>query len=701
MWFELVLAMLVACALLYVPGFMLAYALVQNPVSALAYSPLITISGYEIIAVVASAQGMRLEWYWIPIAVTAAGLLVLLLKSFFLSSRIFGASVAIYDRSISHRRPLLLLYFAISVGLGAFFFLKTLDGAASFNQGPDNGWHLGLIETFSRTGDYSPLSTTLYPAEEGLVGPAGSFGSFYPAAWHCWTSFVSQAVGVSTTIAANATLSVLLMVVFPSSVFALICQIFPAASEERVAGAFCGMAFSAFPWMLLYFGPLYPNFASLVFAPLVAASFIAFVESKAGDKFSWICLFLFGICSLVFLQTNSVFTVALFMFPFCVYRLFAYCSEKWGRRRPGRGPSVALAVCCGFVLLVFFGWYYIGQADFMAGVTSYEWLPYTSLRQELINIFTLAYRAPQAQLCLGLLVVVGAISMIRKRRYAWIVAAYAIACLMLLVAATSENEWDRILNGFWYTDPYRLAANAAIIAIPIASAGFASVFRMANKLIARLKGLLGDDLPPLPVTCSEESNSRGLHVRWRCSSWILFGLLFFVLNFYPDYEIPGMLKVHTAFGEIEDSLYRTNASIDTVLDKDELDFLRKVKEVVGDDLVINIPDDGSLFAYAAFGINVYYRQPGLDGYNSDSEISKLYRNHLNEITGNHEVSDAVDLNNAVYVLQLDCGETAESRYYYDNYYETSWTGISSITPDTPGFSLILHEGDMYLYKIAD
>lgn len=45
-----------------------------------------------------------------------------------------------------------------------------------------------------------------------------------------------------------------------------------------------------------------------------------------------------------------------------------------------------------------------------------------------------------------------------------------------------------------------------------------------------------------------------------------------------------------------------------MLDRDELSFLNDVSRVVGQDaLVINVPFDGSAFAYPTYGLNLYYR----------------------------------------------------------------------------------------------
>ena len=55
---------------------------------------------------------------------------------------------------------------------------------------------------------------------------------------------------------------------------------------------------------------------------------------------------------------------------------------------------------------------------------------------------------------------------------------------------------------------------------------------------------------------------------------------------------------------------------------------------------------------------------------------------------------------ADYVLVLDDERVAADRAYLFTYDPALWQGILSIDADTPGFELVLSEGDMRLYRIT-
>ena len=71
--------------------------------------------------------------------------------------------------------------------------------------------------------------------------------------------------------------------------------------------------------------------------------------------------------------------------------------------------------------------------------------------------------------------------------------------------------------------------------------------------------------------------------------------------------------------------------------------------------------------------------------------------------GDFVLRNAVEETGASYVLLLDEGATADDQsqawFFTWRWYADWWDGITSITEDTPGFELILSDGDMRLYRI--
>ena len=88
-------------------------------------------------------------------------------------------------------------------------------------------------------------------------------------------------------------------------------------------------------------------------------------------------------------------------------------------------------------------------------------------------------------------------------------------------------------------------------------------------------------------------------------------------------------------------------------------------------------------------------------YSSILELPTQVRMSLDEYASDSEVRDAVASTGARYVLVLDMdGERTDERRFLSSYYPEQWEGINELTDDTPGFKVLLAEGDMRLYELT-
>ena len=161
-------------------------------------------------------------------------------------------------------------------------------------------------------------------------------------------------------------------------------------------------------------------------------------------------------------------------------------------------------------------------------------------------------------------------------------------------------------------------------------------------------------------------------------------------------------SVRTTFGDFR-SIIKQEYLKQIPLDTPEQSFLDKVVKTIPEgELVLNNPMDGSFLAYGSDGLRVYYRDfTKFHNEGLDSEESKIIRKHLCEISRNDEVQRAVESTGAHYVLVMSEQFSAESFIALRNDYQNDeFSGISSITPDTPGFELVLQDGELALYKIV-
>ena len=329
-------------------------------------------------------------------------------------------------------------------------------------------------------------------------------------------------------------------------------------------------------------------------------------------------------------------------------------------------------------------WYLLYTTPYLQSTVHYNWASYASIRQELVNIVTLGFRVPAAQISLAILVFIGVLYTLYERRYLWLTVSYAVICAFCFVGATTDGALKSFLTGFWYTDPYRLAAMAALIGIPLATLGLYILLQAVKKISTRM-------------VAPEKSKSLITIL----SVALVIG--FIAVNYYPSYTLPGRGNVVTAFGDYETCNILANLQDrDNLYDREEAAFAGKVKDVVDPAYCIyNNADDGSPFAYAFEGLNLCYRRSAaqlLDG--GESVQSELLRNRIDDLASDDEVQKVIKDANIRYILILDLGgEITDERCFYGYYTPSKWTGINNIDDETPGLKTLLAEGDMRLYEI--
>ena len=179
--------------------------------------------------------------------------------------------------------------------------------------------------------------------------------------------------------------------------------------------------------------------------------------------------------------------------------------------------------------------------------------------------------------------------------------------------------------------------------------------------------------------------------------------IFFLANYVPSLFSPRN-DVH-AFEHVRNTIAWQNLTSRTdeyyLYTSDERAFVRRVKDVVPESsIILNEPYDGSVYAYGADSLNVYYRTFAEYGYSaSESDTSATIRESLSRIASSDEAKSAVEEVGAQYLLLLDVGHEDLSRLTMISYHEEAWRGMDDITDDTPGFEVVLSEGDMRLYRI--
>ena len=678
MWSMFCLAVLAIIAIVYIPGFFFLRSISFSALISLACAPIVSIVAYEVLGIVYAKVGIGGSWLtiFLPPAIFA---IILFIRKLFLYEK-KKDSFPQFDW-INY-----LIYIVVAVCVAMFYFVLPLNGAGSFSQESDNTAHLGYIQSFLSSGNYSTLDASLYHGiADQYESPTGSEGGvFYPTAWHCVAALGGSITGASVPLAANAALFVFVAVVFPSCAFLLITVLANGSRLFVASGSVVVLGFAAFPWGMLTFGPLYPNFSSFSLVPAMMAVFLLAWETKANhaQRIKYAGLFLIGLIALALLQTNAMFTTGVLLIPFCTLLVWQWGGGKV--RKISRKPIVQGISAFLFIIIILIVWYIAYKLPFMQSVVGFSWEPFTSVRQAIVNIVLLSYGGSPAQPFLAFLVGLGGLYCLVKQKNRWLVVSYVLACVLCLITSAFSGDIRSFFTGFWYTDSYRVAAMVALAGIPLATYGSYAFVCLLNRIWVWAKKVVGLD-------------ARGKISQFRLA---IFYTCFAAMIYYPSFSILGTSDIKTAFGAFETRWHDTNhATQICIMDEDEEKFVAEVSEIVDEDeLIFNKPDDGSVFAYGAFGVDIYYRRTGVAAIGAESDDSKLVRLQLDEYAINDGVQEAVTRSGAKYLLVLDQGFDDE-RYWFGHYRESEWVGIDAVTDDTPGFKVVLAEGDMRLYEI--
>lgn len=586
-------------------------------------------------------------------------------------------------KSYAHDWAMPALYALVGCATIYVTFVAQMEGADSFVQFDDNATHLGMISAMSEGASYSALKTTVYPSLPADQTPF-SLSSFYPNAWHIVAAIVCETLGCTAPIAENATNIALVALVYPLGTCALLgCLIGERNRVAVSAGAFTCLASIAFPLRMLTVHGAFPNLAAFCCLPALAVLFVSLLPSRGERLFDprLAAGFLIASAGCALTHPNSIFTASLLLLPYLLLNYLPRLIPGQGWR--GISRSHLLLLARGLLCLAYVGmWLILFNSSLFSDIVDFVWQFSRTLPEALWNVLTAGYYARFPQYLLGALIIVGLVRALRSGSLRWVGISYILIALVFVLGLTLDYETRRLISGFWYNDPERTAAMVAIAAVPLSSLGLWSVAQV---------------LTGAWLTLQKRLAHRPLHARRVAAAALLVAAAAFTC---VNYDSNPMGNEPSPFGFASDQVRRTyRFSDDQVYTARERSFVQHAKELVGEDaLVLNNPFDGSAFAYAADGINVYYKscRPS-----NETQESASIRMSLNEISSSRSVQDAVKKTGARYLLLLDGPKPTEGDVYtmLGDYRADIWAGLN-VDDDTQGFELVLSDGVLRLYKIV-
>lgn len=660
MWGLFVYDVIWTAVLLYIPGYYALRMVGVRSALALGFSPLLALLSLSVVTHVASSLMLSLP------SLALIGSSVVLTFALSLCMRLVIRRWPIHS---SFNAPdLRQIGLAIGAGLviGLIFFILPLDGAGSFYQENDNIAHLEVVKRFLET---------------GLFDEGGSYLTSYPSLWRTVAATVASQGSGNVTVAVNAVNFVITAVLFPISGLIYLASFIGERNILRLSPLLV-LSFVVFPWGFLYFGPLYPNLIGYSVLPLAMA--LVVYACGSVDLKSFFCLFacFLGACAVLLrAHPSSIFVGVVVMSPYIVYRLNKILAAK----------SVRLSARYSLIV-VFIGsmiglWTLLYTSPMFHGVVTFDWAPYTGKVQAVANVLFLGLTKSSAvQLSLSLLVLIGAMYCLVMRRWRWLLCSHLLVSLIYIACVSFPVCLQHFFAGFWYNDSFRVAAMFVFTGMPLACIGLASVIRVAEAFVK------------LVVSAREEQ----VYVT-NCLTYVIPAVAVIAI-FFPSFTFAQNITWTTGFGKAFQMLRSGNSLAENAnaIDSHELEFLEMVKDEVGDDIVLNYPYDGSAYAQTLADVNVVNRgwfgySPSIDGKKSNYQ---LLCESIDKVASDHEVSDAARSEDIKYVLLLDNGAPDVGGCYYTVGYDGSyWHGLEMLDDSTPGFSIVLSQGDMRLYKI--
>ena len=677
MWAQFALACAGLCALLFVPGALALRGAGARLDVAIGSAPLVSLVAYGVVAI-------ALSWSNVPASTAAVALPVLVVS---LVVWAIGRRRAICARrplsaATRHRLVVLAVYVLLGCAATTILLVSNLGTPDSFFQAWDNVAHFNLVRSMHDSGVWSTLETTYYPGDMSAIDPYATVPHFYPAGWHLLAVMLMDVFGqLSVTAAANVVNVVTCAVVFPAGCCLMLSRALGARPRTVLLGAVVCLAFPSFPWNLIVRWTLYPNLLSLALLPAEIASFMGLAARRVPrpQRRASAVAFLLGGVSLALAQPNSVFSAAVFLAPWCACRVW-----EW-RRDQGDTHRQAALWTCAFVAFVAAIWVGACVAPPLQGVVGYYWEPILTLESALNGVTNLSFGGGEDRCALVVLVGVGLVTCLARLRLRWLAVPYLFCCVGFVIAATGPDEpIKHILTGFWYTDPYRMAAMAVIFGVPVAAVGLSGVVDVALR-VARLAWRA------VPL-CMVGSLVAAAFAILLFSPAILVRMGWQDLVWHDDYAL-----LATQVAE------RSDASLRTGYDAEKIAFVERVLDLIGpDELVLNLPYDGSVYAYGVSGLNTYWRYMADYNEKNDHELegSRLLRRELAfALDGSRpDVIAALEDTGARYLLVLT-RDQEEMAAAYVPYRPRDWRGIQPLGDDTPGLETVLAEGDMRLYRI--
>ncbi len=659
MWLFVLPQVLIACAVLILPGLVLAVALRFRGFSTLALAPALTVGVVVITSTAAPFLHVRFGLF--PVAAVTAVLALLGLWA--AQFRPAGPAATGFNplRVPDIRSDVAALAGALIAGaLLVVHSIHLIGSPEAISQSYDAIFHLNSDKFALDTGTASSFT---------LGAMTG--GGVYPAGWNAIAALVALATGASVPLAVNIASIVLAAVFWPLGCLVLVRWVVGARPAALIVAGIAAASLGAFPLLMMDFGVLYPNLLAISVLPssvALAASCAGLTPGQARRDLATILALLLALTGLIVSHPTTFMAWLTWTLPMVVSLVWRSAVALGRKQSRARSYVIRLALPAA-AYAIFFS---LLWTKLRPPLAASSWGPYQSIPQAIGEAVTISPTRLSMAWLVAPLVLLGLWACLRAPwQRAWIAAVFALFTLLYVVVSGFHRSGIRdFLTGVWFNDSYRIAALLPLIGVLLAAVGVDWAVRCIRAVGGRSKAL--------EVTL-------GGFPRWGRAGTLA----------YRSVGITALLLAAIALGEhggldleVErgSSHYKLAADSPLVSTNELLLMKRLPRSVPEGSTLIDNPYTGAALSYALGDRKS--AQLHVMSYVSP-DVQRIY-DSLGTVTTDASVCQAVRKANAYYIL--DFGQIEVSGGHHTP------PGLRNLASN-PGLQLIDSQGEAKLYRV--
>ncbi|ATG51013.1 hypothetical protein CFK38_05315 [Brachybacterium vulturis] len=676
MWADVIPGILIAAAVLLVPGTAVLSSCRVHPVTAVVAAPAASLAVVALSTMSAWALGATWDVRWV-VACTLVCVLPCALLSW---GTPWGRRQPRHSLLSAAAAGQYVVGQVIGVALMAPLYLQAFISPDTIAQRYDNVFHLNAIEAIVRTGQATPMATA------DLVD-----GSLYPNGWHTIGALVHELSGLDIAPSVHALTLATVLGVWPLSMWLLIeALVRPSAVVRLICGPLI-LAFPGFPLVLLDWGLIYPTILGLATAPALAAALVHMIRHRSVVTAPLRTVLVIGFLGVgagiahpgaaliplimvlplaVLALVRSVHGIIVQREPRAIGVNARHVETHRDGRLPSRGEVVWPAALAAIVLAIVLLWITVAPSTSTAPWKRFETAPQAV--GEIVMGGVMGRPMVPVIAVITVFGVVGSIAGWTRDRWAML-AMIGPAAVYFSSAALENGPIRDLLSGFFYRDSFRTGAALTLGTVPVAVA--------ALDLLSRHAATVLDCL------------TRRLRFRGRARRYAAAAVVTAVglgASTSLGHHVSSHPQTEAQFENVS-AAYRTWEYAD-LASADEIAMFEVLPEYVPENgYVIADPWEGGglIYALGEREVNqIYMLLPR-------SEEERYFDRNFRRIAHDQVMCEVLPEDRPLFYLDLDEHRLGGNQVEWEGY-----QGYQGISEHTPGFTPIHEIGTVTLYRLT-